>query len=68
MNRLELLNSRGFKDEKHLAEFLENCKDEGWKQDLIAYFGDEPKLNKKSEEVIKEVKETSKKSSKVKED
>ena len=58
MSREELLKSRGFRDEKHLAEFLDNCADETWKQELIEYFGETPKSNKKSkevEEVIEEV-------------
>ena len=60
MSREELLKSRGFRDEKHLAEFLDKCADETWKQELIEYFGEKPKSNKKSkeaeeaEEVIKE--------------
>lgn len=56
MTRQELLNSRGFKDEKHLKDFLENCKDAGWKKELIDFYGEEPK-----EEKI-EVKKTSKNS------
>ena len=48
MSREELLKSRGFKDEKHLTEFLDKCADETWKQELIEYFGETPKSNKKS--------------------
>lgn len=62
MSREELLKSRGFRDEEHLAEFLDKCVDESWKKDLIEYFGETPKSNKKSnnkkskevEEVIEE--------------
>lgn len=62
MSREELLKSRGFRDEEHLAEFLDKCVDESWKQELIEYFGETPKSNKKSnnkkskevEEVIEE--------------
>ena len=57
MTREELLNGRGFRDEKHLNEFLDNCKDETWKQELIEYFGTDTKT-KKSEEKVEEVKET----------
>jgi hypothetical protein len=56
MTRQELLNSRGFKDEKHLKDFLENCKDAGWKKELIDFYGEEPKEEKT------EVKKTSKNS------
>jgi hypothetical protein len=55
MSREDLLKSRGFRDEKHLQEFLESCKDESWKQELIEYFGDTPKSNKKSNKKSKEV-------------
>lgn len=57
MSREELLKSRGFRDEKHLKEFLDNCADETWKQELIEYFGETPKVNKKSNKKSKEVKE-----------
>lgn len=57
MSREELLKSRGFRDEKHLAEFLDNCADETWKQELIEYFGEKPKSNKKSNKKSKEVEE-----------
>ena len=57
MSREELLKSRGFRDEKHLAEFLDNCADESWKQELIEYFGEKPKSNKKSNKKSKEVEE-----------
>ena len=59
MSRLELLNSRGFKDEKHLTEFLKNCADETWKKELMDFFGEAEEKPKKSrgkkevEEVIK---------------
>lgn len=43
MTRLELLSSRGFKDEKDLETFLENCQDESWKKELIEFYGIEPK-------------------------
>ena len=55
MSREDLLKSRGFRDEKHLQEFLESCNDESWKQELIEYFGEEPKSNKKSNKKSKEV-------------
>ena len=57
MSREELLKSRGFRDEKHLAEFLDNCADETWKQELIEYFGEKPKSNKKSNKKSKETEE-----------
>lgn len=57
MNREELLKSRGFRDEKHLAEFLDKCADETWKQELIEYFGEKPKSNKKSNKKSKEAEE-----------
>lgn len=55
MTREELLNSRGFRDEEHLAEFLDKCVDKSWKQELIEYFGEIPKSNKKSNKKSKEV-------------
>lgn len=65
MSRLELLNSRGFKDEKHLTEFLNNCTDETWKKELMDFFGEaeeKPKKSKGKKEVeefpeIDEIKE-----------
>ena len=51
MSREELLRSRGFRDAKHLSEFLDECMDETWKQELIEYFGEKPKANKKSKQV-----------------
>ena len=48
MSRLELLNSRGFKDEKHLSEFLKNCADETWKKELMDFFGETEEKPKKS--------------------
>ena len=54
MSRLELLNSRGFKDEKHLSEFLKNCPDETWKKELMDFFGEteeKPKKSKSKKEV-----------------
>ena len=57
MSREELLRSRGFKDEKHLSEFLDKCMDETWKQELIEYFGEKPKDTKKSNKKSKEVEE-----------
>lgn len=57
MSREELLKSRGFRDEKHLAEFLDTCADETWKQELIEYFGEKPKSNKKSNKKSKEAEE-----------
>ena len=69
MTREELLKSRGFRDEKHLTEFLDNCADKTWKQDLIEYFGIDTKTkksNEKSEEVEEKVVEETKKTSKGK--
>ena len=56
MSRLELLNSRGFKDDKHLSEFLKNCADETWKKELMDFFGEKeveekPKKSKGKKEV-----------------
>ena len=60
MSRLELLNSRGFKDEKHLSEFLKNCADETWKKELIDFFGEAEEKPKKSKgkKEVEEVIET----------
>ena len=57
MNREELLKSRGFRSEEHLNEFLDACTDETWKQELIEYFGETPKSDKKSNKKSKEVEE-----------
>ena len=60
MSRLELLNSRGFKDEKHLSEFLKNCADETWKKELMDFFGEAEEKPKKSrgKKEVEEVIET----------
>ena len=60
MSRLELLNSRGFKDEKHLSEFLKNCEDETWKKELMDFFGEAEEKPKKSKgkKEVEEVIET----------
>lgn len=61
MSRLELLNSRGFKDEKHLSEFLKNCADETWKKELIDFFGEteeKPKKSKGKKEVEEVIENT----------
>ena len=60
MSRLELLNSRGFKDEKHLTEFLKNCADETWKKELMDFFGESEEKPKKSrsKKEVEEVIET----------
>ena len=60
MSRLELLNSRGFKDEKHLTEFLKNCEDETWKKELMDFFGEAEEKPKKSKgkKEVEEVIET----------
>ena len=60
MSRLELLNSRGFKDEKHLTEFLNNCADETWKKELMDFFGESEEKPKKSrgKKEVEEVIET----------
>lgn len=55
MTREELLLSRGFRTEKELETFLENCEDESWKTELIEFYGE--KSDKKSSEK-KNVKET----------
>ena len=58
MSRLELLNSRGFKDEKHLSEFLKNCPDETWKKELMDFFGKdevEEVIETTPEEITEEV-------------
>ena len=61
MSRLELLNSRGFKDEKHLSEFLKNCADETWKKELMDFFGkDEVEEKPKKSKGKKEVEEVAK--------
>ena len=63
MSRLELLNSRGFKDEKHLSEFLKNCADETWKKELIDFFGEaeeKPKKSKGKKEVDEVIETTPK--------
>jgi len=62
MSRLELLNSRGFKDEKHLTEFLKNCADETWKKELMDFFGEaeeKPKKSKGKKEVEEVIETTS---------
>lgn len=64
MSRLELLNSRGFKDEKHLSEFLKNCADETWKKELMDFFGkkeveEKPKKSKGKKEVEEVIETTS---------
>ena len=38
MSRKEMLESRGFKDEKHLKSWLKGCQDESWKNEVSAYF------------------------------
>ena len=60
MSRLELLNSRGFKDEKHLSEFLKNCADETWKKELMDFFSETEEKPKKSKgkKEVEEVIET----------
>ena len=61
MSRLELLNSRGFKDEKHLTEFLKNCADETWKKELMDFFGEaeeKPKKSKGKKEVDEVIENT----------
>ena len=60
MSRLELLNSRGFKDEQHLSEFLKNCADETWKKELMDFFGEAEEKPKKSrgKKEVEEVIET----------
>ena len=63
MSRLELLNSRGFKDEKHLTEFLKNCADETWKKELMDFFGEteeKPKKSKGKKEVDEVIETTPK--------
>ena len=38
MSRKEMLESRGFKDEKHLKSWVKECQDESWKNEVSAYF------------------------------
>ena len=74
MSRLELLNSRGFKDEKHLSEFLKNCADETWKKELMDLIGKDEEKHKKSrgkkkvEEVIETIPEEITEIDEIKED
>ena len=49
----ELLLSRGFISEKHLKDFLENCVDESWVNELKEFYG----LTDITEEVNEETKE-----------
>ena len=58
MSRKEMLESRGFKDEKHLKSWLKECQDESWKNEVSAYFkiketkAEEPKVE---EPEVKEI-------------
>ena len=60
MSRKEMLESRGFKDEKHLKSWLKECQDESWKNEVSAYFkiketkAEEPKVE---EPEVKEIEE-----------
>ena len=60
MSRKEMLESRGFKDEKHLKSWLKECQDESWKNEVSAYFKiketktEEPKVE---EPEVKEIEE-----------
>lgn len=60
MSRKEMLESRGFKDEKHLKSWLKECQDESWKNEVSAYFKiketkvEEPKVD---EPEVKEIEE-----------
>ena len=58
MTREELLLSRGFRTEKELETFLENCEDESWKKELIEFYGEKPKKSDKKSSEKKKVKET----------
>ena len=58
MTREELLLSRGFRTEKELETFLENCKDESWKKELIEFYDEKPKKSDKKSSEKKKVKET----------
>lgn len=58
MTREELLLSRGFRTEKELETFLENCKDESWKKELIEFYGEKLKKSDKKSSEKKKVKET----------
>ena len=58
MTREELLLRRGFRPEKDLETFLENCKDESWKKELIEFYGEKPKKSDKKSSEKKKVKET----------
>ena len=63
----EKLEARGFMSEKHLMDFLDTCKDEGWKKELMDYYeiDSNKKVKEKVEETLEEpieiVKETKKK-------
>lgn len=54
MNRQEKLLSRGFKDEKHLEDFLANCIDEAWKKELTEYYSDKKVEKPKTEKTSKD--------------
>ena len=60
MSRKEMLESRGFKDEKHLKSWLKECQDESWKNEVSAYFkiketkAEEPKVDEPEVEEIEE--------------
>ena len=60
MSRKEMLERRGFKDEKHLKSWLKECQDESWKNEVSAYFKikdtktEEPKVE---EPEVKEIEE-----------
>lgn len=54
MNRQEKLLSRGFKDEKHLEDFLANCVDKAWKEELTEYYSEKSVEKPKKEETIKD--------------
>ena len=55
MSRKEMLESRGFKDEKHLKSWLKECQDESWKNEVSDYF--KIKETKVEEPEVKEIEE-----------
>lgn len=63
MNRQEKLLSRGFKDEKHLEDFLANCVDKAWKEELTEYYSEKRLKNLKLKKLLR-MKKLKKKNSK----
>lgn len=67
MSRKEMLESRGFTDEKHLKSWLKECQDESWKKEVIAYFGIKETKVEEPEVKEPEIKEPEVKEPEVKE-